>query len=131
MWYDLSKAITKFVKGASKEVILFIDEVDKSSNNQLFLSFIGMLRNKYLSRKVAKDYTFKFFTGPVIGFIIGVFYTLTFTQDVKSKFENIYIGSCMLVGVVFFILLTGYYLLCKNRYCNGVNSYWNESLKIT
>lgn len=56
---DLSKAITTFVKGASKEVVLLIDEVDKSSNNQLFLSFIGMLRNKYLSREVAKDYTFK------------------------------------------------------------------------
>ena len=27
-----------------------IDEVDKSSDNQLFLNFIGMLRNKYLER---------------------------------------------------------------------------------
>ena len=42
---DLSKVISRFVKSSSKEVILFIDEVDKSSNNQLFLSFIGMLRN--------------------------------------------------------------------------------------
>jgi hypothetical protein len=56
---DLSKIITNFVKGALKEIILIIDEVDKSSNNQLFLSFIGMLRNKYLNREVGKDYTFK------------------------------------------------------------------------
>jgi len=56
---DLSKVITNFVKESSKEVILFIDEVDKSSNNQLFLSFIGMLRNKYLARETGKDYTFK------------------------------------------------------------------------
>lgn len=56
---ELSKVITNFVKDASKEVILFIDEVDKSSNNQLFLSFIGMLRNKYLARETGKDYTFK------------------------------------------------------------------------
>lgn len=56
---DLSKVITNFVKNSSKEVILFIDEVDKSSNNQLFLSFIGMLRNKYLAREVEEDYTFK------------------------------------------------------------------------
>ncbi len=35
-----------------------IDEVDKSSNNQLFLSFLGMLRNKYLLRNMGKDYTF-------------------------------------------------------------------------
>lgn len=56
---ELSKVITNFVKDSSKEVILFIDEVDKSSNNQLFLSFIGMLRNKYLARETGKDYTFK------------------------------------------------------------------------
>jgi hypothetical protein len=56
---DLSRAITKFIKDAMKEVVLLIDEVDKSSNNQLFLSFIGMLRNKYLSREAGKDYTFK------------------------------------------------------------------------
>ena len=56
---DLSKVITNFVKDASKEVVLFIDEVDKSSNNQLFLSFIGMLRNKYLARELEEDFTFK------------------------------------------------------------------------
>ena len=56
---DLSKVITKFTKDCNKEVVLLIDEVDKSSNNQLFLSFIGMLRNKYLAREIGKDYTFK------------------------------------------------------------------------
>jgi hypothetical protein len=56
---DLSKTITNFVKETSKEVILFIDEVDKSSNNQVFLSFIGMLRNKYLARELEQDFTFQ------------------------------------------------------------------------
>lgn len=56
---ELSKAITSFTKESLKEVILIIDEVDKSSNNQLFLSFIGMLRNKYLAREIGKDFTFK------------------------------------------------------------------------
>ncbi|MBW6410730.1 AAA-like domain-containing protein [Clostridium weizhouense] len=56
---NTSEVITKFIEDASKEVVLFIDEVDKSSNNQLFLSFIGMLRNKYLDREMERDYTFK------------------------------------------------------------------------
>ncbi|MGL5716820.1 MAG: AAA family ATPase [Paraclostridium sp.] len=56
---QVSKAISKFIKNSEKEVILFVDEVDKSSNNQLFLSFLGMLRNKYLLSKQRKDYTFK------------------------------------------------------------------------
>jgi len=46
----LSKSITQFIIKAQKKVILFIDEIDKSSNNQLFISFLGMLRNKYLDR---------------------------------------------------------------------------------
>ncbi|MFD3156828.1 AAA family ATPase [Haloimpatiens sp. FM7330] len=54
----LSKVITKFIMKCNKRVILMIDEVDKSSNNQLFLSFLGMLRNKYLLRNMGKDYTF-------------------------------------------------------------------------
>ena len=54
----LSSVITDFVKKTEKKVILTIDEVDKSSNNQLFLSFLGMLRNKYLLRNTGKDYTF-------------------------------------------------------------------------
>ena len=56
---ELSEVITNFIQDSKKEVILIIDEVDKSSNNQLFLSFIGMLRNKYLSREVERDFTFK------------------------------------------------------------------------
>jgi predicted AAA+ superfamily ATPase len=55
---DVSKAITNFCRFVNKEVILFIDEVDKTSNNQLFLSFLGMLRNKFLLRQQGKDKTF-------------------------------------------------------------------------
>jgi hypothetical protein len=55
---DLSYTLTKFIMKTNKKVILLIDEVDKSSNNQLFLSFLGMLRNKYLLRSTGKDVTF-------------------------------------------------------------------------
>lgn len=55
---DLSSVITKLINKANKKVVLMIDEVDKSSNNQLFLSFLGMLRNKYLLRNEEEDITF-------------------------------------------------------------------------
>jgi hypothetical protein len=55
---DLSYFITELVKKVDKKVVLMIDEVDKSSNNQLFVSFLGMLRNKYLLRNEGLDYTF-------------------------------------------------------------------------
>lgn len=54
----VSKAITNFCRIVNKEIVLFIDEVDKSSNNQLFMSFLGMLRNKFLLRQQGKDKTF-------------------------------------------------------------------------
>jgi len=50
--------IGKLVKKIGKKVILMVDEVDKSSNNQLFLDFLGMLRNKYLNRKMPGQATF-------------------------------------------------------------------------
>lgn len=55
---EVSRAITKFVKNCEKQVVLIIDEVDKASNNQLFLSFLGMLRSKFLSASEDLDYTF-------------------------------------------------------------------------
>ena len=54
----LSNFITNFVKQKQKKIVLIIDEVDKSSNNQLFLSFIGLLRDKYLKKNRGKDFTF-------------------------------------------------------------------------
>lgn len=41
-----------------ENTILMIDEVDNASNNQLFLDFLGMLRNKYLEKNKGKGHTF-------------------------------------------------------------------------
>jgi hypothetical protein len=42
----------------NRKVVLLIDEVDKSSNNQIFLHFLGVLRNKYLARNAGDGHTF-------------------------------------------------------------------------
>ena len=52
----LGDHITDLCEG--NKLVLMIDEVDKSSNNRLFLHFLGILRAKYLMRQVNKDYTF-------------------------------------------------------------------------
>ncbi len=56
----LSRFVTQFVRDMmpKKSVVLLIDEVDKSSGNSLFLTFLGMLRNKYLQRNEGQDHTF-------------------------------------------------------------------------
>jgi hypothetical protein len=52
----LSEHITKMCE--DKKVVLIIYEVDRTSNNRVFLQFIGMLRNKFLAREAGEDYTF-------------------------------------------------------------------------
>ena len=52
----LSKTITRLAEKTSKKLILIIDEVDKSANNQLFISFLAMLRNKYLVQDTFKTF---------------------------------------------------------------------------
>lgn len=55
----LGSRITELCKSCSQDIILIIDEVDKSSDNQIFLTFLGLLREKYLRLKTGKDTTFK------------------------------------------------------------------------
>jgi len=65
LWRD--RTITSFDKldvflnkmCKDKKVVLIIDETDKTSNNLVFLRFIGMLRDKYLERKNPKKATFQ------------------------------------------------------------------------
>ncbi len=47
----LNNIIKSICKKINKKIILIIDEVDKSTNNQLFLGFLGALRASYLNRE--------------------------------------------------------------------------------
>ncbi len=48
---DLSDLISDLCSQADRTVVLMIDEVDQASNYEIFLTFLGMLRSKYLSRE--------------------------------------------------------------------------------
>jgi nitrogenase molybdenum-iron protein alpha/beta subunit len=54
---QLSALITKRCKG--KKIVLIIDESDEASNNNIFVRFLKMLRDKYLMRAAGDDYTFQ------------------------------------------------------------------------
>ena len=59
---ELSVHITEMCKpdasGSDKKIVLMVDEVDKTSNNRVFIHFLGMLRDKFIARKSESDYTF-------------------------------------------------------------------------
>ena len=55
----LGEKITSLCSHAGKGVVLLIDEVDKCSDNQVFLNFLGVLRNKYLEMQEQLDISFQ------------------------------------------------------------------------
>ncbi len=55
---ELSFAITNFVEQADKKIVLLIDEVDQSSKHDVFLKFLGVLRDKYIKAENGFDFTF-------------------------------------------------------------------------
>ncbi|MCL2063151.1 MAG: AAA-like domain-containing protein, partial [Candidatus Cloacimonetes bacterium] len=54
----LSNVISDVLSKIEKKIVLMIDEVDKSSDNQIFLYFLGMLRDKYIKSQAGIDTTF-------------------------------------------------------------------------
>lgn len=56
---SLGRKISSLCQMSEKKTVLMIDEVDKNSDNQIFLSFLGLLREKYLKRQQGKDNTFQ------------------------------------------------------------------------
>jgi len=47
---ELFRCLSRMCAGASKPVVLMIDEVDSASNNQVFIDFLAQLRSYYLKR---------------------------------------------------------------------------------
>jgi len=48
---ELYRAFRRWIVSSSKPIVLFIDEVDSATNNQVFLDFLGLLRDGYISRE--------------------------------------------------------------------------------
>lgn len=75
---SLSRAITALIKELKKDIVLIIDEVDKSSANRIFMQFLGLLRNKYLAMNAGEDKTFK-------SVILGGVHDI---KNIKPKIRN-------------------------------------------
>ncbi|QTA82679.1 p-loop domain-containing protein [Desulfonema limicola] len=55
---QLNSFITNLCSISTRHIVLMIDEVDKSSNNQLFLDFLALLRTKFLDSMEGQDTSF-------------------------------------------------------------------------
>ncbi|MCD8012145.1 MAG: AAA-like domain-containing protein [Lachnospiraceae bacterium] len=55
----LGKRITELCRFSDRPIVLMIDEVDRASDNQRMISFLGMLRDKYIKRESGRTWTFQ------------------------------------------------------------------------
>lgn len=79
---ELFGLISCVCKNAAKPVVLLIDEVDSASNNQVFLDFLGLLRDYYLKRE--RKATFQ----SVI--LAGVYDIKNLKQKIRTEDEHKY-----------------------------------------
>ncbi len=63
----LSTKIQKFCLRSSQKIVLLIDEVDNASNNDLFVKFLGILRNLYNQRIQTSNYKLTFYSVILVG----------------------------------------------------------------
>ena len=84
---ELSNVISAYCEEVQKPVVVTIDEVDKSLDNQLFLDFIGMLRNKYLERN-RKGMQSTFFSVVLAGVYDVKNLKLKLRPDVEKKYNS-------------------------------------------
>lgn len=56
---DFGERISELCLQCGRKIVLMIDEVDKNSDNQIFLGFLGLLRAKYLAQAGGMDQTFQ------------------------------------------------------------------------
>ncbi len=83
----LSNFITKLVHRINKKLVLMTDEVDTSSNYEPFLTFLGMLRTKYLSRIRPHYATFRSIVLAGVHYIKTLLYGL-FKSNGNLKIHN-------------------------------------------
>ncbi|MBR6179188.1 MAG: AAA-like domain-containing protein [Bacteroidales bacterium] len=87
--YDiLASKITEFCKHVSKKVVLTIDEVDKSLDNELFLRFLAMLRNMYLDREKFNDNNYTFWSVVLAGVYDVKSMKIKIRPDEEHKFNS-------------------------------------------
>ena len=56
---DIFRVFKRWCQISDKPILLFIDEVDSASNNQVFLDFLAQLRDGYISRDTKGTATFQ------------------------------------------------------------------------
>ncbi|WP_029200326.1 AAA-like domain-containing protein [Oribacterium sp. NK2B42] len=56
---ELYRVFRRWIAVSEKPVVLIIDEVDSATNNQVFLDFLGLLRDGYIARESSGVPTFK------------------------------------------------------------------------
>ena len=77
--FTMFKSLKRIWDNSDKPIVLFIDEVDSATNNQLFIDFLASLRSHYLKRQRNPEY--KTFQSVILAGVTDV-------KHLKSKIRD-------------------------------------------
>lgn len=103
-------------------IILFLkllSDVDKDKKKFKSMYKIGT-SDEEIKKQITRELRPLFFIGPIIGSILAIGHTITFTQDGDQKLNSYFIVCNLLVIAVFFIVQIIYYFICKKVYCEEI-----------
>ena len=84
--FTMFKGIKRVWDASDKPVVLFIDEVDSATNNQLFIDFLAALRSHYLKRQ--KDPGYRTFQSVILAGVTDVKHLKRRIRDEADDKEN-------------------------------------------
>ncbi|MBQ9437586.1 MAG: AAA family ATPase, partial [Lachnospiraceae bacterium] len=84
--FTMFKGIKRVWDASDKPIVLFIDEVDSATNNQLFIDFLAILRSHYLKRQKEPEY--RTFQSVILAGVTDVKHLKSKIRDEANAKEN-------------------------------------------
>ena len=82
---ELYRIFRRWIVKCEQPIVLLIDEVDKSTNNQVFIDFLGLLRDGYIARDAANAPAFQ---SVILAGVTDVRYIKNKIRDEADSKEN-------------------------------------------
>ena len=82
---ELYRTFRRWIVASDKPVVMLIDEVDSSTNNQVFLDFLALLRDGYIAREADDIPTFQ---SVIFAGVTDIRYLKIKIRDDEDKREN-------------------------------------------
>lgn len=102
-------------------LVLFLrlfSELDSEKAKYKKLHKIGITEDE-IRKSIGREFIAIFFTGPIIGIIAAIVYTLAFGRDNQTMTQQV-IGCNLIISAIFLVFEVVYFFIARNFYCNEI-----------